>query len=556
MDHVLRYSQELGLTLNGEVYAQVEQQRQPARELAALLETNREELCAIWIDLIQRSPEYQSWGQFAEELQDQGMHGLDAMIESLRIGSYAPLEAYLLRLNHTVLSMGADVAEANDVMFLFKESVMSVVRRNALPGSAAALDACAHLDGCLCYAVSFLARQYSSVTNDRLRGSQERTATLLEIVRTAASTLDLDEVLRRVGVAISAVVNVPHCGFCLVDKERGMLLPKNVVVAKDSGSLFVSSTEVPFLPLSSLDAFQRHVLERQEPAVCVSTETDPRILRDWTRVYGIKSILAVPFVVKGKVVAIAYACTYEACRDFDQEQIDLACGIANAVALSIENARLHQRMRELAIIEERDRLAREMHDSLAQSLSALQLKASQAAAYLAHGRTWKAQINLGELQDMISDAHTDVRESIFNMRTVVSPADRFLPTLQEYLSDYQTRYGVDVQMSVRDGPELRLAGDTGFQVMRIIQEALTNVRKHASSGQATIHIQHEDGQVRISVCDKGRGFDPVWVMSEAGHHVGLQVMQERAESMGGTLDIESQPGQGTRIVLSVPSSPN
>ncbi|MEA3374633.1 MAG: GAF domain-containing sensor histidine kinase [Chloroflexota bacterium] len=534
----------------------MEHQTQPPRELIAILGSNREELCTAWIDLIQRSPGYQAPGQPTIDLYLLAMRGLDAVIEALSTGSYATLETYLARLNHTILSMGSDIAEANHMMFLLKESAMSAVRRDLPPGSAAALAACGRLDACLDHAVTFLARQYASATNDRLRQRQQQTATLLEIVQAAASTLDLDEVLHRVGDAISAVVGLPHYGFRLIDEERHLLIPHYVAEAERSGSFSASSSRMPALPLSGLDALERHLLEKKEPAICVNTETDPRVVRSLTRLYGIKSMLAIPFVVKGRVVAIAFGCTYDEYRDFTQEEIDLACGIANAVGLAIENARLYQRVKEMAIVEERDRLAREMHDNVAQALSTLQLKASQAAAYLAHGRTQEAKGNLDELEDMISEAHTDVREAIFDMRTIVSPADGLLPTLQDYLDAYRTHYGVDVQMSVQDGLELGLARDAEFQVLRIIQEALTNVRKHADAGRATIDIRLEDSHVRISVSDEGRGFDPVHVMGQAGRHMGLQVMRERADSIGGTLKIESHPGQGSHIILSVPSSPN
>jgi two-component system nitrate/nitrite sensor histidine kinase NarX len=527
---------------------------QLAKELADLLEAKREQICTTWIDLIERLPAPQVRGRAAPDLYILTTRGLDALLAFLGTGSYVSLESYLTNLYQTDLGVDADVAEAIDALFLFKEATMSVLRQSIPCGSRTMLDACARMDACLRHSVSFLARQHAVATNERLRERQERTETLLEIVRAAASTLELDEVLRRVAAAISAVAGTPDCGFCLVDEERGLLVPHNVDGAERSDAASLIGPRVPALSLARLDAFDRQVLDEQEPAVCANAETDPRVARHWTHPRGIKSMLAVPFVVKGRVVAIAFALTYDAFREFDQEQIDLASGIANAVGLAIENARLHERIKGMAIVEERDRLAREMHDNLAQAVSALQLKASEAAVYLANGQTEKAQINLDVLQDMISEAHTDVRETIFDMRTIVSPVAGFLSALETYLTTYRTRYGVDVDLSVQVEPELDLAGDVGFQVMRIIQEALTNVRKHAGTSRAAIRIEHEDGRVLIRVCDDGRGFDRVRVMNGAGHHLGLQVMCERAESIGGALEIESQPGKGTCVILSVPAA--
>lgn len=273
--------------------------------------------------------------------------------------------------------------------------------------------------------------------------------------------------------------------------------------------------------------------------------------------YGVKSVLAVPFLVEGEVIAIVYAFTQEEYREFSQEQVDLAWGIANAVALAIENARLHNKTREIAVMEERDRLARELHDNLAQILGSMQLKASQISSFTNLGQLQKTLEYLSELQDMISAASIDVRETIFNMRTMYMPSVGFLATLQQYLDTYRNRYRVEVELFIDDCvmEDLEgLEGEIGVQAMRIIQESLTNIRKHAKISRAAILITRYDSQIEITMYDHGCGFDPAYVMNQAGHHIGLQVMQERAESIGGRLTIKSQPGHGTAVTLTLPTS--
>ncbi len=535
--------------------AEVEQDRQPAKEPFALLETKREEILAAWIDLIEQLPASQVMERPVPDLHALRVLGLDALIGSLRTGSSGELESYLVSLYNAYLRVDGDISDAIDALFLLKASTMSVLRESIPCGSIAMLDACARMDSYLRHSVTFLARRHAMATNNQLRERQERTSTLLEILRAAASTLDLDKVLHYVAEAIRSVTSTSGCGFCLIDEERGLLIPHYAAETERSEFAAGSSSRTPALPLSNLGSFERHVLETREPAVSVNVEEDHRVLRYLTRPLGIKSMLAIPFVVRGRVVAIAYALAYEVTREFDQEEIDLASGIANAVGLAIENARLHQRTKGMAIVEERDRLAREMHDNLAQALSALQLKASQVASALTKGATEQAQSTLDELQEWISEVHTDVREAIFDMRTIVLPGEDFWSTLQGYLDAYQTRYGVEVELHAEATPPLEMAGDIGFQAMRIIQEALTNVRKHAGTNQATIQIERKEGQVLIKMCDEGRGFDRAR-QAQAGHCLGLQVMAERAESIGGTLAVESQPGRGTCVVLSFPISGN
>ncbi|WP_418791506.1 ATP-binding protein [Phosphitispora sp. TUW77] len=540
--------------LKDQVYAQVEQQTPSAEQVTVFLETDRKEICASCIELLRELPAWHSWESSYPDLNLLARRGLDAFLESLSSGNFTIFESYLANLNIVDFSMDTNVADAIDVLFLIREATMSVLRRRVPCGAVIMLEACARLDVCLRYAVNFLVRQHALATSNQLRERQERTATLLKIVEAATTTLDLDRVLQLVGSAISTVLNVPRCALGLVDEDRSRFIYQVVSLNESVDSPKLTSTMSLSHPLSEMGTLAAHILERQEPVVCVDTETDPRALGEWKHL--IRSILGVPFIVKGRVVAMGFAYTFDEYRDFDQEQIDLACGIANAVALCIENAWLHQKMKEMVILEERDRLAREMHGNLAQVLGALQLKASQVAVCFDGHRVREAHDRLGELENIISAAHTDVRETIFNMRSVFSPESGFLPALQEYLTAYKTRYGLDVQLEAEDDLEPDWTGDVMLQVVRVIQEALTNVRKHARTDRAKICIRHLEDWVQISVLDRGCGFDPRQVMSQAGHHVGLQLMRERMESMGGRLEIESQFGDGTCVILSLPSSAN
>jgi len=253
---------------------------------------------------------------------------------------------------------------------------------------------------------------------------------------------------------------------------------------------------------------------------------------------------------------VAIALTRADCPAFTDEQIELARSLADAAALAIENARLYQQREQWAVTKERARLSREIHDDLAPMLGSLQLRASFIAELLSDGQVVQARANLCELQDMISEAYTDVREEIFSLRANVSPGMAFLPTLREYLADYQVHYGMDVQLEIKGRGEASLAGSAQVQVIRIIQEALTNVRKHARTRRASVCIERDNGCVRVSVQDGGQGFEPAGVLAKDRQYIGLQVMSERAESIGGTLTLESQTGTGTTVVLVVPVAPN
>lgn len=150
--------------------------------------------------------------------------------------------------------------------------------------------------------------------------------------------------------------------------------------------------------------------------------------------------------------------------------------------------------------------------------------------------------------------YTDVREEIFNLRTAVTDRLGFIATLDDYLADYKTHYGLDAELEIEEDCCPNISPEAAGQLMRIIQEALSNVRRHSGASNALIRcVVSMDGQFSISIEDHGRGFVANEVRSVAGQHVGLQIMRERAESIGGSLELQSQPGQGTRVNIQVPT---
>ena len=222
---------------------------------------------------------------------------------------------------------------------------------------------------------------------------------------------------------------------------------------------------------------------------------------------------------------------------------------------AIENAELHAKTRTLAILEEHDRLAREMHDNLAQTLGYINLKAALADAQWVLNQPDQARASLLEVKRAAREAYTDVRESIFNLRNRPPSGDGFLSVLTNNLAEYRTRYGIQTHLCMEDERLAEFPVEVQIQVNRIIQEALSNVRKHSQAGQAWVAFERVDHHVRIRIEDDGQGFSPAQPGEEDSKHFGLQIMRERAASVGGDLAIDSREGLGTRIILQIPIYP-
>ncbi|MGB4675659.1 MAG: GAF domain-containing sensor histidine kinase [Aggregatilineales bacterium] len=266
----------------------------------------------------------------------------------------------------------------------------------------------------------------------------------------------------------------------------------------------------------------------------------------------LKNLLAAPLRTSTSNLGVLYVANKPG--DFTQADAHLIDLFADQAAIAIENVQLHEQVRQLAALEERERLAREIHDNLAQALSVLKLQASYAEDLLRNGQYEQVQAYLGELKRMATEAHDDARDAIFSLRQRAASPEEFLTSIRAHLDRYHRLYGLNAELVVQDETLIDLTPAAVVQLTRIIQEALANVRKHALATSVCVQMERCDGQYCITVADDGQGFDP----GELAHRergaggMGLQIMRERVESLGGTLEIDSEPGEGTRVIVGIP----
>jgi PAS domain S-box-containing protein len=216
-------------------------------------------------------------------------------------------------------------------------------------------------------------------------------------------------------------------------------------------------------------------------------------------------------------------------------------------------AQLLEQQRALAILNERERLARELHDGLGQTLAATHLQASTAKLLFARGEAVQLSECLDILADTTLQAEADVREYLLGAQSVISADHLFFATLREYLKRFTRQYSLPVELSVL--PELEgqdLPQTVALQLLRIIQEALSNVRKHARATSARLAFTVSGELLQISICDNGQGFEPTAVAAEQAGGYGLRSMRVRAEELGGCLKVISHPGRGTQVIVKVP----
>ncbi|MBI5034627.1 MAG: PAS domain-containing protein [Chloroflexi bacterium] len=213
--------------------------------------------------------------------------------------------------------------------------------------------------------------------------------------------------------------------------------------------------------------------------------------------------------------------------------------------------KLLQQQRILAIVQERERLARELHDCLGQALASAHLQAETAQTLLAKGETQQVATQLSRLSEATQAANADIREYLLGIKIALPTEGYLIASLRNYLRKFEENYACPIELVVP--PELeRLPIDSivALQLLRIIQEALTNVRKHATAHSARITLVRSEDRLEVTLADDGRGFDPTQLAFNPGF--GLRAMRERAEGVGGAFKLHSAPGQGTRLTVCVP----
>ena len=214
------------------------------------------------------------------------------------------------------------------------------------------------------------------------------------------------------------------------------------------------------------------------------------------------------------------------------------------------NLNIRRRIEREAIIEERRRIAREIHDGVAQSLSYLNMKTKKVSELVSGQDTVRAIQELGEIREVVQDTYEDIRESIDQLSAETRTLP-IIPAMGNYIRDFSQNNGIRVNFDV-PRPFTRLSPVAELQLLRISQEALTNVRRHAHASEVKVTLGIADQSVVMSILDNGQGFN-LRDLEQAppGYH-GLNIIKERAEGLGGSLDIVTAPGSGTDIRVNLP----
>lgn len=262
-----------------------------------------------------------------------------------------------------------------------------------------------------------------------------------------------------------------------------------------------------------------------------------------------RSFLGVPVRVKAGGAGNLYLTDKRGGGEFTEADQELVEMFSVHAGIAIENARLHERIQRLAIVEERERIGRDLHDGIIQRLYAVGLSLEDVPELMEESPP-EASARVDRAIESINLTIRDIRNFIFGLRPELLEQADLVASLAALADEFRMNTLVDIDLAVDPEVVLDLPAEDRSQLLQIAREGLSNIARHARATQAEVAISSRDGAVVLSVSDNGCGFDPSAVHGPS--HQGLANMEGRADILGGTLDIESEPGAGTRIIVRVP----
>ncbi|MDO5069396.1 MAG: type IV pili methyl-accepting chemotaxis transducer N-terminal domain-containing protein [Neisseria zoodegmatis] len=234
---------------------------------------------------------------------------------------------------------------------------------------------------------------------------------------------------------------------------------------------------------------------------------------------------------------------------FNTNTTHLLDSLCNLLGLVLTNIRLADESRQLAVLQERNLMAQGLHDSIAQTLTFLNLQVQMLESAMAAGNQNQMSENLQFIKDGVQECYEDVRELLLNFRTKISKKE-FAEAVQTLAARFRQQTQTDIEVVWHgDGPNL--SSEQQLQFIFILQESLSNIRKHAQAASVKVTLDNERDFV-MTITDDGKGFAPASLENLSGSHVGLNIMRERALRIHARLDLDSQPGQYTQVRLTLP----
>ncbi len=396
-----------------------------------------------------------------------------------------------------------------------------------------------------------LSHDMQAMVRKEMNRAEQKNRSLQILYDVAASmnvSRDLDDLLTRFLHSLKDVVNARGAAVRLLNDDGQMHLLMSI-------------------GLTSEAAEREQVLPSQQ-CMCGRAAQDGTVhfkenLQECEKLAGARffdegdvGLIAVPLQYRGRTLGIYNLFVDREQMPQDEDMIDLLTSVGRHLGMAIEKARMDEEAQRITVMEERTRLAHELHDSLAQSLASLRFQVRVLDETLHRNEEAALWQELEQIENSLDEANKELRTLIEHFRAPAGPHG-LVPAVEQLVERFRSDSSIQIFLQ-KDWRNEQLPEGMQMEMIRIIQEALCNVRKHSKAHTVRVMMRNDaQGRCSVLIEDDGTGIVKRPRKSAAGEHIGLSIMEERAKRMGGELRIESEPGEGTRVMLTfqIPPAP-
>jgi two-component system nitrate/nitrite sensor histidine kinase NarX len=366
---------------------------------------------------------------------------------------------------------------------------------------------------------------------------------LQRISETIGSSISCEDLFQQTLDTILDVTRMEGAGFRLLNEDDECFC-----LVAHYGMSPEMVQELKCLPATN--ELHQEVAETRKPVVIHDMEQDRRNSSKESIHLGYKCLVSVPLIAGDQFTGTLELASKRN-NTWSEEELRWLSAIGRLVGVAVRHVQLTEQVHQLAIRQERGRISQEIHDGISQLISAIRIRAETAELALEDGDETAVKNTLEDIKQVSDDAFASLRDEIISLREGAQRGKPFITILSEVLDRFQRQWGIATSVElIGEADDWALTPQVELQLLRIVQEAIANVHRHAHASWIKVRLNKEGDDLSLEIQDDGRGFDPEHVQED---QVGLRIMRERARGIGGFLGLDTHQNQGTRITIWVPT---
>ncbi|MFQ5455145.1 MAG: GAF domain-containing protein [Nitrospirota bacterium] len=391
-----------------------------------------------------------------------------------------------------------------------------------------------------------LKESYVYILEQQVAARTKELSALNVIATTVNQSLDLQIILENTLNKIMEVLDIDGGAVRVWNDEKEKLVLRAYRGISNSAADSV-------MELNWGEELAGEAAKSNKPILIYDTKKDVNLNKNIFIKEGYRSIAYVPITSRNQVVGVLNVASLNP-RSFSEKDSQLLSSIGSQMGTAIENAKLFEKSEKLAVLEEREWISREIHDGIAQDMAYLNMQIKILEDSFTVYPMEQSIKEIKRIRNFVKGVSDDIRELLGDFRTKLEADHGLIPALKKYIESFGYEHNIKINFIVenKDKNEIKFSPRAEVHILRVIQEGLSNIRKHAKADMVKIEMRVESNIAKINIKDNGIGFDINKAKSKRGRHLGLEIMKERINKLGGEFKITADRGRGTRLTIIIP----